>query len=61
MHTIILQTALFGQDDVIDEALRVVAAAQRIARYDLRDDTLSDGFCDAVIAAVLAADAVITV
>ncbi len=61
MRVIVLQTALFGQDAVIEEALRCLGGTQAVSRYDLRGVPPSAETCDAVIAAVCAADAVITV
>ncbi|MDA8390916.1 MAG: hypothetical protein M0Z76_09350 [Gammaproteobacteria bacterium] len=61
MHIILLETGLWGNDTALDEALQILASAHRISRYDLHSAALTDKHCDAVVAAVLAGDTVMTV
>lgn len=60
MKLLVLRTGLFPDADAIDAALAAPHGAHEVARADATRPDMGDGAWDAVLAAILAADLIIS-
>lgn len=60
MNILALRTGLFPDADTVDAALAALKGAHEVAWMDATRPEMGDGAWDAVLAAILAADLIIT-
>ncbi len=60
MNILALHTGLFPDADAVGAALAALEGAHEVARMDLTRPGMGDGAWDAVLAAILVADLIIT-